>query len=345
MWIDGYAMTPDCNAGLVDVAERLTVRRSDHLGNVGPERIGVNGKFVGEGDVDVAVGGLGQLREFGRLDAGQRPDAVPTFQVRPVVKVEDRLVELHRRLGRRRIDATDQLRVLAKVGEDPARTHPFGAVAHEEVLACDQPAQLGQPRGETVPGGADWQGRLVTDQRARLQASTHGFRYRVERREVALTVVVDDQRNDDDDDIRFGHHRLRLGARLHHPVGDNGREPVVEVVLAGKRRRPCIYQVDDRLVDVGADDTTALAGDLDGQRQADLAKANDTDPMLRRTVADVHFTSSTIRSASSTARTPEPPSTLGCSAPRTQSTKCWSSRASGSPRVSRNGTSTTLDWR
>ena len=112
------------------------------------------------------------------------------------------------------IDATDQLRVLAKVGEDPARTHPFGAVTHEEVLACDQPAQLGQSRGEPVPSGADWQGRLVTDQRARLQASTHGFRYSVERREVALTVVVDDQWNDDDDDIRFGDRRLRLGARL-----------------------------------------------------------------------------------------------------------------------------------
>ena len=74
-------MPADGDAGLVDVAEWLAVAGFDDLGDVDVVVVGVAGQFVGEPDVDVAVGGFGEFGEFGGFAAAEIPDPVRFGQV------------------------------------------------------------------------------------------------------------------------------------------------------------------------------------------------------------------------------------------------------------------------
>ena len=65
--VDRDAMATHPEPRLMDVAVRLAVGRRDDLGDVHPDPVGVPGELVGQGDVDVPIGRVGELREFGRL--------------------------------------------------------------------------------------------------------------------------------------------------------------------------------------------------------------------------------------------------------------------------------------
>ena len=95
----------------MDMRVRLAVGRRDHLVDVDPQPLGIAGELIGQGDVHVAVGGVGQLAEFGGLGARHRHD----------LRVEDGLVEGGRAGRGRRPDPADQLRVRRQVPEDMSR--------------------------------------------------------------------------------------------------------------------------------------------------------------------------------------------------------------------------------
>src|SRR6185503_5749118 len=70
--VDGNAVTADGYSGAVDVAEGLAVCRVDHALDVDPRSVGEARQLVREGDVEVAVGRLGELRELRCLGAPHR---------------------------------------------------------------------------------------------------------------------------------------------------------------------------------------------------------------------------------------------------------------------------------
>lgn len=59
--VDGYAVAADSGAGDVDVGVGLGVGGADDFGDVEAVDVGDHGEFVGEGDVEVAVGTFGEL--------------------------------------------------------------------------------------------------------------------------------------------------------------------------------------------------------------------------------------------------------------------------------------------
>ena len=156
--VDGDAVSADRDAGSVDVAERLAVARVDHLEDVDVVLIGVAGELVGEADVDVAVGRLGQLGQLGRLAAAEVPHAVRSGQVVALVELQRRFVERDRQLGAGLVDAADQLRIAAQVGEDPARVDAFRAERDEQIVAeptaRTRAASAGANRCRVVPTGS-----------------------------------------------------------------------------------------------------------------------------------------------------------------------------------------------
>ena len=116
MGVDRDAVPTHAEPRLVDVAVRLRVGRTDDFLDVHAHPVGVPGELVGKGDVHVAVRGVGQLRKFGRLGAGERDD----------VRIEHRGVEGRRSIGRRRPDAADKLRIHGQVAEHCTRIEPLG---------------------------------------------------------------------------------------------------------------------------------------------------------------------------------------------------------------------------
>ena len=82
------------------------------------------GELVGEGDVQVAVGRLGELRQLGRLRRAHRPH----------VGVEERAVELDAARLAALAEAADELRVRREVAQHAAAEHALGAEDDPEVL-------------------------------------------------------------------------------------------------------------------------------------------------------------------------------------------------------------------
>jgi hypothetical protein len=107
--VDGNAVSADGDAGAVDVTERLAVARVDHLEDVDVVLVRVTGEFVGEADVDVAVGRFGELGQLGRLAAAEVPHTVRLGQVVTRVELQRRLVERDGEFGAGLVDATDEL--------------------------------------------------------------------------------------------------------------------------------------------------------------------------------------------------------------------------------------------
>src|SRR5690606_23705036 len=115
--VDRDAGTTDGDAGLVDVAVRLRVGRFNDLVDVNAVLAGEPSELMGESDVDVAVCRFGKLGEFGRLGGTEVPDSVGPGQVGALIEIEYGLVELDGALGTMSGEPSDQLRVLAKIGE------------------------------------------------------------------------------------------------------------------------------------------------------------------------------------------------------------------------------------
>ncbi len=132
------AVAADPEARLVDVAVGLAVGGLDDLLDVDPDPLGVAGELVGEGDVHVAIGRVGELAELGRLGAAHPDD----------LRVEDRGVEGGRPVAGGRPDPADELGVGGEVAEDGPAVQALRAEGDEEVLVGSQAAA--PPRGRGV---------------------------------------------------------------------------------------------------------------------------------------------------------------------------------------------------
>ena len=186
------------DAGPVDVAEVLAVARLDDGVNVDVLAVGVPGKLIGETDIDVPVGRLGEFCQLAGLGGAKVPDAVRSRQIVPGVEVEHSLVELDP-LGRRFFgEPAHQLRVFAQVCENTSGEHAFRAEHNVEVLPGDQTRKRFQHRGEPGAGGANGQGCFVGDEGARRQPAADARGGRVHPAEVGDAVRVDEQRYHDD---------------------------------------------------------------------------------------------------------------------------------------------------
>ena len=128
---------PTATPGMVDVAEGLRVRRGDHAVDVDAHAVGVLGELVGQRDVHVAVGRLGELGQLGGLGRAHAPD----------LGVEERAVELDAARLARRAEAADELGVGVEVAQDAAAVDALGAEDEVEVLL------LGQAAGGLERGG------------------------------------------------------------------------------------------------------------------------------------------------------------------------------------------------
>ncbi len=145
--VHGDAVAAHADAGLVNVRVRLAVGRLDHFLDVHSGPVRGSRELVGEGDVDVAVGSVGELREFGGLGRAHGHD----------LGVEHGVVEGRRAPGRFGTDAADELGIGRQVGEDGAGEQPLGGEGDEEVALGDQATRRLQPRREPATGLADRQ--------------------------------------------------------------------------------------------------------------------------------------------------------------------------------------------
>ena len=68
MRVDGDAVATHAEPGLVDVAVRLAVGGRDDLQDVDADPVRIARELVGEGDVDVAIGRVGELGELAASD-------------------------------------------------------------------------------------------------------------------------------------------------------------------------------------------------------------------------------------------------------------------------------------
>ena len=113
----------------------------------------VAGELVRQGDVHVAIGGVGELAELGRFRVRHCHD----------LGVEDGVVEGRSAGGRGRAEPADELRVGREVAERRAAVQPLRREGDEEVLVCAKARDRFETRGETTAGVADGKRRLEDD--------------------------------------------------------------------------------------------------------------------------------------------------------------------------------------
>jgi hypothetical protein len=266
--IDRDAVAADAEARLVDVAVGLAVGRRDHFLDVDTYPVGVTGKLVGQGDVHVAVGGVGQLAELGGFGRAHQDD----------FGVEDRAVEGRRPGARFGAQAADQLGIHGQVLERRPAVQPLGREGDEEVLLEAQAADRGQPWPEATAGVADRQGGLEDDRRARMDARCDRLDRRVHVAIVGLLLVVEHDRHDQHDHVGAGRGRSSVECCPQAAGGVGRSDALGQAGLLGHVIEAGVDRVDDRGLDVDRGHVPAVAGELDGERQAHLAGAHDRHP-------------------------------------------------------------------
>ena len=219
--VDRDAVPADRDAGPVDVAVGLRVAGLDDLVDVDAGPGGERAELVGETDVHVAVGGLGELGHLGRLGRAEVPDPVAALEVGALVELQHRLVELDGSRGALGGQPADQLGVLAQVGEDPAGEHPLGREDEVEVDALDEPRPALEQRLPAGARGADRQRGLVADQGAGGEAAGDVVGGGVHPAEVGPGLVVDEQRHDHHDRVALAHRRGGVGGRAQRARADD----------------------------------------------------------------------------------------------------------------------------
>jgi len=128
---------------------------------------GEPGELVGQADIDIPVCRLGQFGQLGCLRAAQVPDAIGAIQIRSLVEVEDRFVELAGALCAGGRERADQLRIFAQVCEDAPGEHSLRAEHHMEVSPFAEPGPLFEHRRPALAGCPDRQSGLIRNERAR----------------------------------------------------------------------------------------------------------------------------------------------------------------------------------
>ena len=132
-------------------------------------------------------------------------------------------------------------------------------------------------RGDPVAGRADRQRRLDGHGGARLQTGADVGQHRVERAEVRTGVGVDDQRRHRDDELGAAGHRLRWcrSVARRRPAPTTSASASASPSSPGNGGCAALTRSTGDRVDVAADHLVAGAGDLGGERQADLAQRDD----------------------------------------------------------------------
>ena len=225
-----------------------------------PEPAEENRELVDEGDVDVALGVLDDLRGLGDPD---RRGAVGAGG-------DDRSVEVVDEVGhlgggpRGHLDDRRQA-VLAVAGVDPLR-----AVADVEVAVEGETGDLLEHRHAALLSGSGVDRGLVDDDVAATQRAGDRLGRGQDRGEVGLLVLVDGCRGRHDVDVRS----RQVGRVVGEPQVRGGRQlgpgDLERVVV------PVTQLLDPGAVDVVADDLASSA-ELDGQRQPDVAQTDDRD--------------------------------------------------------------------
>ena len=146
--IDRDAVTADAGAGLQNADPGVTIGEADQFPDVDVVAIADDRELVGERDVDVTKGVLGELGHFGQASTGLEHLAA-----------HELAIEVGGRLGRGVIDAADDAVVLHEFGQDAAGQHALRAMGDQHALA-DVNAFLDQRLDHEIFGGADRAGAL-----------------------------------------------------------------------------------------------------------------------------------------------------------------------------------------
>jgi len=217
-----------------------------------------DGQLVDEGDVDVALGvlddlgGLGHLDAFGLVGADDNDLAV---------ELVDQLGHFGRGAGSDLLDGGDAVFLVARVDA-------LGAVAGVEVDVELEAGHLLQHRHAVFFGGTGVDGGFVNDDVALLEHLTDGLAGLDQGGEVGLLVLVDG--GGDGDDVGIAGGQVLQAGRVAEAGGFGElfvRDFERGVVAAAQ-------SVDAGLVDIEADNA-ALLGEFHGERQADVAQADD----------------------------------------------------------------------
>jgi hypothetical protein len=89
-----------------------------------------------------------------------------------------------------------------------------------------------------------------------------------------MGFAVDDERHNDDDDLCRTHRSCGVGGGVEQAPVHDVAEFRCETVFARKGLDTGVDQPDDMRVDVGTSNSMTPRGDLDSQRETDLAKSD-----------------------------------------------------------------------
>ena len=275
--VDGDAVAADRDAGPVDVGVGLGVAGLNDARDVDAGRIRVTRELVRQADVDVPVGGLGELGHLGGLGPAHGPHAVGARQVVALVEGEDGLVKANAARLAGLAQSTHELRVARQVGENPSGKDALGRKDDVEVAALEQAGDLLDEGLVASARRAHGQGRLVGDEGAACQVLSHGAGRSVHDRKVGTALIVDDEGHDHDDGVGPGDRVSVLGRGPQGAGGDKRGQVLGEVCLAREGFFSPVDECDHARVHVHANDGVPAARVVHRQRQTNLAHADDRD--------------------------------------------------------------------
>ena len=231
-----------------------------HFGGVDADPVEQDGQLVHQRDVEVALGVFDNLGGFGDADGRGAVDAGG----------DDGFVERGDLVEGFGVVAGDDL-------EDPgegvfpvAGVDAFGGVADVEILLPLHAGVFLQHGNADFLGGAGIDGGFVDHRGARLHVPAGGFRSTDERAEVGLVGNIDRRGHGDDHEVGLGE-----AARIDRTFEPRGGAQVFGGNLAGGVATFAVGG-DLGFGKVKADGPELLA-EFDGQRQADVAEADDGD--------------------------------------------------------------------
>ena len=265
--IDGNAVAANTRAGLQDVDPRMAVGQPDHFPDVQPHAVRHDRQFVGEGNVDVAIGVLDQLGHLGR--AGIGGDAGSPHET---------LVEGQGLAGAARSDAPDRTVVVDQFLKDAARQHAFRAIGDGDIGGAASKAGAAQVRpqfGDQIAQGlrrADRRGRFQDDHVAGLEHRGNRAPGRQHEAEVGGVVGIEWRRHGNDENIGWLH-RTTGGKQA---ATDDSMDQTVEIGLLDVDRAP-VDRLDHLGRNIDAQHPAAGTGDHRRRRQADIAQPDDAD--------------------------------------------------------------------
>ncbi len=241
-------------------AERLGRSGGDGVPHVDPQAVAQLGELVDQREVDLSVGVLQDLRRLGLASAAGDVDVLGQLPV-----------EVGRPVTTGRGEPADDLRGVVEAEAGVSGVDPLRGEGEVEVDARLQ-ARLLQQLADDPVGGPGVGGRLDDHQLAGAQMAAHRTGRRDQRAEVRPAVRVH-RRGHADHDRGAAAEEGRVGVRVEHP-GQRGEFLVRDGV---DRRHAGVDVGDGQRVDVESAGDQPGRGRRDGQRQARVADADDSD--------------------------------------------------------------------